>query len=75
MPSSYFTGDVDPEEAAVESDSSGERRSKRVVSQMAKVFRSASTDRALRSGREEQEGSTGDELSVGDSVCEGTWCR
>lgn len=66
MPQSYFTGDADPEEAAVESDSSGEKgRKKRVVSQMAKVFRSASTDRGLREGRDEAEQSTGDELSVG----------
>ncbi|KAH8081326.1 hypothetical protein BXZ70DRAFT_1012416 [Cristinia sonorae] len=68
MPSSYFTGDVDPAEV-VESDNVIEAvspKSKRVVSQMAKVFRSASTDRGLREGKiGEGEGSTGDELSVG----------
>lgn len=62
---SYFTGDVDPEEAALESDPSRERRSKTVISQMAKVFRSVSTGRALRSGREEQGRSAGHGLSVG----------
>ena len=40
------------------------RKSKRVVSQMAKVFRSASTDRGLREGKND-ESNTGDELSVG----------